>query len=282
VVIGSLLALLWAGTFNIGLFLLVLLAMIIVHGATNLINDYFDVIQGVDKPGFPTTQYRPHPVLTGEMRPTTALRISLLLYLVALVIGLVLFAIRGWEIAVLALIGGLASFFYTGGPFKYKYIALGELSVFFMWGPLMMLGSYFVQAAGWQHFWQVTLVSIPIGLWVALVLLANNLKDIDYDKSVGIKTVGILLGRTKTLNLYIGLLASIYLLFVIFVLFGLLPIWSLAVLISAPLAYQLVNSLRSGQEIPPDADPRTAQLATQTGLLLVISIVIELLVRWIS
>ena len=280
VVVGTLLAAALAGQFNLWLFLLVLVAMIVVHAATNLINDYFDVQEGVDKPGAPTTQYRPHPVLTGEMRPAQALQISLLLYAIALGIGILLMSIRGWEILALAIVGGLASFLYTGGPLKYKYIALGEVSVFLMWGPLMLLGSYFVQTRGWEHAPQVLLISLPIGLWVSLVLLANNLKDIEYDRSVGIKTIAILMGRSATLNLYSILLVAIYILFMVFAVLGTLPIYSAAVILTSPLAFKLIQSLRDADEIPPDADPRTAQLATQTGLLLVISLLIALVVGW--
>jgi len=43
--------------------------------------------------------------------------------------------------------------------------------------------------------WLKTLyISIPFGVLVALVLLANNIRDIAYDSRQGIKTVGILLG----------------------------------------------------------------------------------------
>ena len=43
------------------------------------------------------------------------------------------------------MIGAFAGVFYTAPPLRYKYRALGEISVFLIWGPLMVEGAYFVQ-----------------------------------------------------------------------------------------------------------------------------------------
>ncbi len=164
---GSLLALTYGGDVHLGLYALTLLGMILAHGATNLINDYFDTRSGVDRPGAPTTLYRPHPLIEGALTPRQALMISLGLYGLAGLIGLYLAWLRGWVLVLLALAGGLASFTYTAGPVHYKYRALGEASVFLMWGPLMMLGAYYVQTGGFAHAGGVIWVSLPIGLLVA-------------------------------------------------------------------------------------------------------------------
>lgn len=277
VTVGSLVAITLPGDyeFNIWLYLLTLIGMIVVHAGTNLINDYFDVKHGVDKPDSPTAQYRPHPVLTGEIKAKHALLASLGLFVIAALIGYYLFTVRGLPIAVLALVGVLASYFYTGSPFKYKYLALGEISVFLMWGPLMHLGSYFIQTGNWDQSAALLLVSLPVGIWVALVLIANNLRDIEYDRRVGIKTIGTVLDRDGTFVLYMILMLQIYLLFVLEVAFGVLPWVSLIVLLTIPLALKLLKELKTSEEVPADADPKTAQLATLTGLLLIISLILS-------
>jgi len=121
---------------------------------------------------------------------------------------------------------------YTAPPLKYKYSALGEVSVFVMWGPLMVAAAYFVQCRTFSM--HAFLISLPFGMLVALVLLANNIRDISHDRSKGILTLAIVLGRRN------GLL-----------LFG-----------------QMMK------QVPADADARTAQLDTVFGLLLVISLVL--------
>jgi len=274
VTVGSLLAL-QLGYFHLGLYLLVLVGMILAHAATNLINDYFDVRHGVDRPEAPTARYRPHPLLEGLLTPGQVLLVSFVLYALAGLIGLYLTIIRGWPIALLALVGGLASFTYTAGPINYKHRALGELSVFLMWGPLMVMGAFYVQTGSWEAVARVIWPSVPIGLWVALVLLANNLKDIEYDRRLGVKTLGTLLGRKGALRLYMLIIGAIYLLSGLGVGLGAIPLWGLLIFLSLPAAFKLVRAFERASEIPPDADPRTAQLSMQYGLLLIVALLLQ-------
>jgi 1,4-dihydroxy-2-naphthoate octaprenyltransferase len=271
---GSLTALLQTGAFNLGLYALTLLGLVLAHAATNLINDYFDTRYGVDKPGAPTTRYRPHPLIEGLLTPKQALAISLGLYALAALAGLTLVGLRGWPVALFALIGGLAGFTYTAGPVKYKYRALGEFAVFLMWGPLMVVGSYYVQTGSWIGVISALWVSLPIGLLVALVLLANNLKDLSYDRSTSVETLATLLGREGTLRLYVAIIIVVYGLSFLGVLAGALPVWGLLVLLSISKAWQLTRTLQSAPEIPPDADPQTAQLATIYGLWLTVGLLL--------
>lgn len=259
------------GAFDVWRFLLTLIGAICVHGATNLINDYFDYKRGVDRPGAPTTLYRPHPLVQGVISPRAVLGVSLGLYVVAALIGLYLAWLAGLGLLWFVLGGALASFFYTAGPIQYKYIALGELSVFLMWGPLMVGGAYFVHQGSVSP--QAILISLPFGVLVALVLLANNLRDIDYDGSVGIQTVGTLLGARKTLYLYQGLIISAYLAVIALIAVKILSPWGLLVFFSAPLALRLIRTLQ--QQIPNDADARTAQLDTLFGVWLIVGLVLE-------
>lgn len=268
-------ALLALPAFNVWLYVVTLLGMILAHAATNLINDYYDVKSGVDQPDAPTANYRPHPLVEGSLKPEHVMTESLVLYGLAGLIGVYLLILRGWPIALLAVIGGIASFTYTATPVQYKHRGLGELSVFVMWGPLMMLGSHFVQTGSFAQASDVLWVSLPVGIWVALVLLANNLKDIQYDRRMGAETLGTLLGREGALGLFMALMVVIYLVTVLAIVAGALPIWSLIVFVSAPQALQELRDLREAEEIPADADPRTAQLSTRFGILLVLSLILN-------
>ncbi len=260
------------GAFNIWLFLVTLIGAICVHGATNLINDYFDYRSGVDRPGAPTTLYRPHPLVQGLISPRAVLGVSLGLYGCAALIGLYLIIwLTGLGLLFFILIGAAASFFYTAGPIKYKYVALGELSVFLMWGPVIVGGTYFVQRGSLSP--EAVLISLPFGLLVALVLLANNLRDIEYDGGVGIKTLGTLLGQRKTLHLYQGLIVLAYLAVLVLIALKIVSPWGLLVFFSAPVALRLIRTLQ--HEIPNDADARTAQLDTLFGVWLIVGLVLE-------
>jgi 1,4-dihydroxy-2-naphthoate polyprenyltransferase len=259
------------GAFDVWLFLLTLVGAVCVHGATNLINDYFDYKSGVDRPGAPTTLYRPHPLVQGLISPRAVLWVSAGLYAIAAIIGLALLALKGAGLLWFILVGAIASFFYTAGPVKYKYLALGELAVFLMWGPVIVGGTYFVQRGSLSP--DAVLISVPFGLLVALVLLANNLRDIDYDRSAGIATLGTLLGQQKTRVLYQGLILLAYLAIAIMIALKILSPWGLLVFFSAPVAFRLIRTLQ--REIPNDADARTAQLDTLFGVWLIIGLILE-------
>jgi 1,4-dihydroxy-2-naphthoate octaprenyltransferase len=259
------------GAFDVWLFLLTLVGAVCVHGATNLINDYFDYKSGVDRPGAPTTLYRPHPLVQGLISPRAVLWVSAGLYAIAAIIGLALLALKGAGLLWFILVGAIASFFYTAGPIKYKYLALGELAVFLMWGPVIVGGTYFVQRGSLSP--DAVLISVPFGLLVALVLLANNLRDIDYDRSAGIATLGTLLGQQKTRVLYQGLILLAYLAIALLIALKILSPWGLLVFFSAPVAFRLIRTLQ--REIPNDADARTAQLDTLFGVWLIVGLILE-------
>lgn len=266
------------GAFDLGRLLLTLLGAICVHGATNLINDYYDYKSGVDRPGAPTTLYRPHPLVQGLISSRAVLAVSWALYGISGGIGLFLIWLAGLELVWFVLAGALASLFYTAAPIQYKYVALGEFSVFLMWGPLMVGGTYFVQTSALST--GALLISIPFGVLVALVLLANNLRDIEYDGSVGIKTIGTILGQRQTMYLYQGLIGLAYLAIIALIGLKILSPWGLLVFFSAPLAFKLITTLQ--QKIPDDADARTAQLDTLFGICLIISLILEKLLPLLS
>ncbi len=262
------------GPFSWGLFALTLAGAVLLHAATNLINDYYDVQSGVDSAEVGTAQYRPHPLVEGKLLPGNVRKAAYILFFAGAVIGLGLAAARGWPILVLGIIGIGASLTYTAPPISYKYVALGEFSVFLMWGPLMVEGTYFVQRRSFspEAFW----ISIPFGVIVALVLLANNLRDISHDKSRHIRTIAIVLGAKKGFYLYAGLVTLAYASILIMVGFGVLSFWSLIVFLSLPLAVKIFRIMV--RKIPDDADARTAQLDTAFGILLLLSLILEVLV----
>ncbi len=253
-----------------GLYLVTLIGVVFAHASANLFNDYFDVRSGVDTIDVSTAQYRPHPLAEGSLKPRDVLIEALVFFAIAASSGFYLAVTRGWPVLWISLTAAFALLFYTAPPFKYKYKALGEFAVFLMWGPLMVEGSYFVQARDFSL--DALLISVPLGILVALVLLANNIRDTRDDARMGIKTVPILTGTAKGIWIYVLLVSAAYTSVVLMSVLGPLTPWSLIVLISVPLFIKLLRQIVKSP--PPDADARTAQLNTAFGILLLISIII--------
>lgn len=260
--------------FNPLLYVLTLLGMLAFHAATNVLNDFFDVRHGVDREGAPTTKYRLHPAAMGQTPLSTILGLSLGLYAATLAAGVYLAFVS--SLAILAIVAGgiLGSVLYTADPVVLKARALGEVTVFAMWGLLIPLGSYMVQTGDFS--WSPIVAAIPIGIFVALVLLANNIRDIGYDGTVGNRTLAVVLGVKGAAKVYSALLAVAYLLVVAGVFAQLVPVWSFVVFLTVPGARKLA-AMFSG-EIPDNADPKTAALAFQFALLFIGSLLVAVFV----
>jgi 1,4-dihydroxy-2-naphthoate polyprenyltransferase len=260
------------GPVHWGYYLLTVLGVVLLHGGSNVINDYFDYRQRVDISEVPGSYGNEARVLIQKMlQPSQVLWVALILFALSLIVGIYITAVRGWPVFLLGFVGFLTGLLYTARPVALKYVALGEPAVFFMFGPLIVTGSYYVQRG--EFSFQSVWVSFPLGILVALILLANNIRDIQFDSRVGIHTLATLLRKSGAVRLFESLVAVIYGTTVLLVLSGLLRFWSLLTLLSLPLAIKLIRMLQ--KETPDDADARTAQLDTAYGCLLILAILLE-------
>jgi 1,4-dihydroxy-2-naphthoate octaprenyltransferase len=245
--------------------------VVFMHAGTNLMNDYYDVKYGVDTESAETAKYRPHIIILGVAPARQVLHAAVGFFAAAVVIGLYLTYVSGWAVFWIGVIGVLAGVGYTAPPMKYKYLGLGELSVFLMWGPLMVEGAYYVQRQSLSF--DALLVSIPFGTLVALVLFANNIRDIRHDGSRHIRTIAMALGPKLGIHAYLFLVVLAYAVTLLLTLTGVLTPWGLLVFLSLPVAVKLLRQMETC--IPSDADARTAQLDTAFGLLLVAGLIIQ-------
>jgi 1,4-dihydroxy-2-naphthoate octaprenyltransferase len=252
---------------------LILAASLLIHIATNLVSEYFDYQKGVDRPD---TWGGSRVLVDGLLAPGQVLWAGLLLFAVTAGIGLVFIAIHGWPILVIGLIGMLGGFFYTAVPVGYKYLGLGDLFVFVLMGPLMVIGSFYVLTGTYET--DVLLISLPVGCLVAAILSANNLRDIKHDTEAGITSTAIALGHRLARLEYTALVSGAFLVTIGMVVFGVLPLWSLLVLLTVPAALKCIRTALTDQSGQPQQivtlDVQTAQLHLFFGVLLMVSILL--------
>lgn len=196
--IGGLLAvgaerLLGGFTVDYGLLVLAVLGLVVAHAANNMINDYFDLEGGIDTDDYVRAQYAPHPILSGWVTKRQLGAAILLMNAIDLAILLYLMSVRGPLVAAFALGGLFVSVFYVAPPIRLKHIGLGEPGVFVVWGPLMVVGTFFVatgQIPGWA--W---IASLPYAILVTTVLFGKHIDKIEADKKKGVHTMPVLLGE---------------------------------------------------------------------------------------
>jgi 1,4-dihydroxy-2-naphthoate octaprenyltransferase len=240
VLLGTAFALWQTRKFEPVLFVLALVGACAFHVACNVANDYFDFKSGNDasnRSGLAPFSGGSQMVLNGLVKPGEALSISIFFALFGSAIGLYLNAVSRGNL--ILFIGIAALFFiynYNGFPLKLVNKGLGEVAIFMAWGPLMVLGAYYVQAESFPSFWAL-IATFPSGILTTLVLLINEFADKEADFSVGRKTWVILYGYKKSLLVYLALALSCYLIVLSGVLFGGWPLWSLLVLVTLPLPF---------------------------------------------
>jgi 1,4-dihydroxy-2-naphthoate octaprenyltransferase len=217
--------------------LLVLLGSFMVHLATNLADDYFDHIQGSDD-GLSIGGSR--VIQEGKIAPRTILKAVILLYVLAGGIALCTMAVLGlWGLTPFVLLAWFASFFYVAPPVRYGYHGLGELSVGINMGPVMVVGTYWVISG--RVDWAPFLISIPIGLMVAVILYYQSLPDMETDLAARKYTVAVRLGRRGAFYGLIVFWVMIYGSIIGLVRAGYLAWPALLSLLTIPLLLRLLN-----------------------------------------
>ena len=125
------------GLFEAAPFLAALAGAVLLHSGTNIVNEIYDVRQGIDTIVSPRAS---HAIVKGRMTERAAFTVAGLAFLLAIAVGVYLLAYRGPAIAVLGILGLVGGWGYTAPPLQYKYRALGVPLVFLLMGPLMVVG----------------------------------------------------------------------------------------------------------------------------------------------
>lgn len=233
------------------LLLLLLIASASLLIASNSIDDVYDYINGVDQVSerlFPKEFPGWKPIPRGLLSVGQGFAISFLFYSLSLVIGIYLAIVVGWLAIAIAIPGILLSYFYVAPPLKldYRGLGLGELSIFFGFGPIPALGAFYVLTG---HLAALpVLVSIPSGLLTVNVLVTHDMIFYDPYREAGKRSLTVVLGRVKAEGLTFALAAVAYALVLLLVAIRTLPLGCSAVVLALPLL--LAKGLPSGSERP--------------------------------
>jgi 1,4-dihydroxy-2-naphthoate octaprenyltransferase len=255
-------------------FVAALAGAVLLHSGTNIVNEIYDVRQGIDTITSPRAS---HAIVKGRLTERAAFVAAAVAFGLAVVVGLYLVALRGPAIVVLGLLGLIGGYGYTAPPLQYKYRALGVPLVFLLMGPLMVAGTYFAVTGTWTV--QAFVLSVPVGLLVAAILHGNEWRDIGEDTRAGIVTLSSRVGRDWAHYGYVALVLGAYISLGLAVAFELLPPATLVAILSLPFLAQVVRSAELGATGQARAiamiDLQTARLHLAFGALLVLGILLS-------
>jgi 1,4-dihydroxy-2-naphthoate octaprenyltransferase len=249
-VIAGLLAYI-SGAFNWFYFLLILLAFVTIHAASNLMNDYFGFLRGHDLPQSPRRRYTLHPLADKILTKTQVKAAIGLLLLLNALIAAFFTMIRGLDVLVFAAVGLLMMLLYDASPRPLKSIGLGEVASFVVWGPLMIFGGYFIITG--RLSLDAFLVSIPYGLGVMSILLGKHIDQETYDAGKDIKTMPVILGDTAARLTAVALVLLMYLFTFVSVVYGALSVTAILVVLNYD---KLVEAVRVLSKPRPTQQPK--------------------------
>jgi 1,4-dihydroxy-2-naphthoate octaprenyltransferase len=201
VIVGSCLAWTLAGAFHPLLALMALCSAVLMQVVTNLQNDVGYTERGGE------TGARvglPRATANGWLATRAVKQAIVAAIALTLLLGVPLVIRGGWPIVVVGLASIAAAWAYMGGRWPIAYTPLGELTVFVFFGLAAVCGSYFVQAGSLDP--AAWIAGSAVGMHAAAVLLVNNFRDCDHDRTTGRRTLAIVLGRGGSLRLYALLL----------------------------------------------------------------------------
>ncbi len=263
VLIGTTWGIQASGGFSASVFVLALLATVCVHAASNVLNDVGDDSGGTDR----QNEDRIYPytggslfIQKGIMSAPEMARLGISLLTVAAIAGLLLIVLKGTVVLYFGLVGVALAVLYSLGPVRLSSLGLGESAVAIAFGVVPVAGAAWLQGAALEA--TTLIVSLPVSLWVANILLINGVPDIVADGATGKRTLPVRLGLASTAILYIVLhvvaaVATVWLTVV-----GALPLF--APLVPAAL---LFLAFRSGIAIRKGVEDRDSMTRAIEGTL---------------
>lgn len=173
---------------------------------SNLVNDYFDFKKGNDD----ETRLGPKRACSEGWITSDAMVWGILITtLLGCMTGIPLILYGGLEMVMVGIACVVFCFLYTT---LFSYHGLGDILVLLFFGIIPVCCTYYVCMPLHQQIptGEVIASSIACGLAIDALLIVNNYRDIDNDRSNGKITLAVRLGESKTRRLYesIGYIAA--------------------------------------------------------------------------
>lgn len=248
-----------ANDFSLGLALIALLGVAFAHLGSNLLDDYFDAKKNdssykdrLASKGIRARIAKCSYLADGSATLQQLLQAALIFSSIAILMGVVITVFRFEQVRLILIIVSITAilgFFYSAWPFRFSYRGMGELSLAFIFGPLLMQGVY-IAAAG-EFGLSVFIISFPIGILVSNVLYTHAILDFEADKIIQKKTLAVVLNNKIWMTFFSFLfIFSPFIIIIAAVLFHFIPIPFLLTLLVLPIAISLFISILDFQKNP--------------------------------
>lgn len=236
--IGQVIAFNALGSLNWEYFGLGFLGIFLVLVGVELFNEYFDAKVGGDR-----------IFLAEEPNiPNYFFALGISVFILAFLIGLYLALNRGWPVLLFSFLGFLGAYFYVGPPLRWAYRGLGELVIALSYGPLMVLGSFYLQAK--RITASPILISLILGALIFSLALINEIPDYFQDRLVGKRNLVVRLGRQGAVKLFSFSLACAFILLSVSIIFKKAPNLGILTFLLLPLVLKSITIAKTYYDQP--------------------------------
>ena len=195
------------GSFSFVPWFALTLGLILAHASNNIFNDFTDFVRGVDKDNYYRNIYGAQPIASGLMTRRQHLTYFAVTAFIALLLGIYLVSYTDFSTTTWILLG-LGAFFLLFYTWPLKGLAMGEIAVLIVWGPLMIGGGHYVLTQTWS--WFVVLASLPYVLGVTTVIFGKHIDKLDMDQQKGIHTLPVVIGEKASRYTVLAMMIAPY------------------------------------------------------------------------
>ena len=218
--------------YTLGILICVLSAQI----AANIWNEYFDFKSGLD---LTQTAGNSGSIVRDGISPAIIKRWGYMTTILPLILGIALAKAVTWWYIPVGTLCILTSILYSGGPKPISRTPFGELAS----GLAMGFAIVGITLFAWTHtlHWTYLIPAVPSTILIGAIMMTNNLRDFTNDANHGRRTLVILLGRERGLQLLQGLFLISSLWILIWTICGVIPWPSLVALLSLLPAMKVIH-----------------------------------------
>lgn len=275
VILGSGLAL-HEGIIDIFIFTFAMVLAIAIQILANLANDLGDYQKGTDITG---KRVGPTRAVQSGLISASQMKVAILVFVIVciasgsvLVYKIAPFVNKtAWlSLLFIGLLCIFAALYYTIGKNAYGYKGLGDIFAFIFFGPVPVIGTYFLHTHTLDFV--PVLPAISIGVISTMILNINNMRDIENDKKSGKTTIAVKLGLSRAKIYHYTLTFISFFCFLIFnSLFASQPWYRYIYLFFFIILFKVLRDIRykSGRELDP-----YLKITSLTGLIITLSFVI--------
>ena len=257
------LALAWSrGYFDPLSALLTLAGVVSLHASVNVLNDYFDYRSGIDLATTPTPFSGGSTMLPRKlMTPVSVLTMGALLLGFGVAIGSYFVYRFSFDplLTGILVIAALSVVSYSSVTSR---LGIGELVVGLNFGPLLLLGTYYVQTR--MVSLEPIIVGLPLGILTAGILYVNEFPDTDADQGRGRNHLVARWGKASAANRFNFLMAAVYIIPVVGVFARIVSPVALLSLVTLPKARTTSRLLRQNYDKVTELIPGMASMVMTT------------------